>query len=460
MIFSTPEFFLFFSVFLFLHIFCPPRFRLYLMIAASAVFYASWKIEFIWLPFFMAFVAYIATLWIEVAKNEVQKKMRLTISLIVLFTPLAIFKYFDFFYSKMLQPLTGLEEFQLKFALPLGISFMTFTLAAYVVDIAVKKFPLQRNFLQPLSFVIFFPHLIAGPILRPHELIPQFGNFLKNIKPRYYLAFGIFTLGLVKKLVFADQMAPLVEETFSGNSPENAWAYMLAFYGFSIQIYCDFSGYTDMAVGAAMMMGIRLPTNFRSPYGSASIIEFWRRWHITLSHWLRDYLYIALGGSRRGRARHLANLLITMVLGGLWHGANWTFIIWGALHGVALVLNHQMRGLPIRIPRWISIFVIFHFVTFAWVFFRAPDLTTALQVLAGPFIYDWSNPGEIFQAHSFIIFLSLVFIAIHRFDNYSFVRFALKRVSGYVMVPVLATLWVLAITVSQGSSASFVYFDF
>src|SRR5439155_8945110 len=199
---------------------------------------------------------------------------------------------------------------------------------------------------------------------------------------------------------------------------------------FAVQIYCHFSGYTDMAIGVALMLGVRLPNNFLRPYAAGSLVDFWRRWHVTLSLWLRDYLYIPLGGNRHGRLKGARNVLITMTLGGLWHGANWTFVVWGLLHGVAIAFVQTVRGLfPGRarlMPKWLGLALTFHFVTLAWVFFRAPDLATAGRMLAAPFRGSWENLGAFVPAHAFTILLIVVFYTLHRFDDHRRVKAMLR----------------------------------
>ena len=278
---------------------------------------------------------------------------------------------------------------------------------------------------------------------------------------RFLTGVGIFTLGLFKKLAIADQLGTIVDPVFNGTLVDvSAFIYVLAIYGFSIQIYCDFSGYTDMAIGLAYILRIRLPTNFLSPYSSTSIIDFWRRWHITLSRWLRDYLYIPLGGNRLGPRRRNLNLLITMVLGGLWHGANWTFLVWGLLHGSALVASHSLKGFASSIPKWIAILLTFHFITFAWVFFRAPDFTTAIRVLEGPFAAGWGGLLSDLKQNAFMLAIMFVFFLIHRFDRHSRIRLGLQRMSWTIAVPIMAFFWIASFTLSQGNSAKFIYFDF
>lgn len=465
MLFSDKTFFAFFAVYLILHFIVPPRARIYLIIAGSTVFYGWWRVEYIWLPYALTLIAWAGTLWIENVKGPVWRKRRLIVTIVVLFTPLVVVKYAYFLVNDALKPILGephaLSDVSfLKFALPLGISFVTFTLTAYVVDVYRRIFPVEHNLVRMLGYVLFFPHLIAGPILRPNELLPQLGQLRRAIDARFTLGVALFAIGLVKKVVFADTIAVVVDQVYRQKTGVSGWEYLLAIHGFSMQIYCDFSGYTDMAIGLAYILRIRLPTNFRRPYAASSIIEFWRRWHITLSFWLRDYLYIPLGGNRQGRAYQMLNILVTMVLGGLWHGAAWTFVIWGALHGVALAGVHLFRGLRIKVPQFLGVLLTFYFVTFAWVYFRAPNLATANRVLAGPFNAPWPNPMDFVEAHLFELMLLVIFFSTHVLDRHALVRIAVSRLNRAVIWPVIILLFVIAITVSQGSSAKFIYFDF
>jgi alginate O-acetyltransferase complex protein AlgI len=220
-----------------------------------------------------------------------------------------------------------------------------------------------------------------------------------------------------------------------------------------------------MAIGLALLLGVRLPNNFARPYCAASIIEFWRRWHITLSFWLRDYLYIPLGGNRHGRAREIVNILVTMALGGLWHGANWTFVIWGMLHGIGVAGLHLLARGPAAfvlraIPQWVAILITFHFVTLAWVFFRASTLAQAMTVLQAPFTSSWGDASAFASSQVFYLLLAVVFFASHRFDDHRRVRAMVRYVRGEIFWPLMLLCWVLAITVSQGNSAKFIYFEF
>ncbi|GLR87565.1 MBOAT family O-acyltransferase [Bradyrhizobium iriomotense] len=465
MLFSDPVFFLFFALYFSAHLLTPPQYRLYLLIFGSTVFYAWWKNEYAWLPYALSTIAWGGVLWIEQAEAPRVRKWRLFLVLAVLFTPLVVFKYAHFLIYDVAGGFTAawphVFRGELRFSLPLGISFVTFTLTAYVVNVYRRQFPIESRLTAILGYVLFFPHLIAGPILRPHELLPQLSKASRALDARFTLGASLFVVGLAKKLIFADGISPYVDLAYAPGA-HGAYDYLLAIYGFSMQIYCDFSGYTDMAVGLAYLLRIRLPRNFRSAYTSKSIIEFWRRWHITLSHWLRDYLYIALGGNRQGAARQLANLMITMLIGGLWHGANWTFAIWGGLHGIGISLNHLFNRVwpNAKLPAWLGIITTFHFVTIAWIYFRAPTLTSAHEVLAGPFISSSTGLRAFLSEHAYPLVLLLAFLAVHRFDDHARVRLAVRRAQKTVVWATLLTISVLAIAVSQGSSAKFIYFDF
>jgi alginate O-acetyltransferase complex protein AlgI len=468
MLFSSPVFFGFFVIYFLFHLITPRRARIVLIIVGSTIFYAWWKVSYVWLPYLLMAIAYLGVLWIEAAAEERTRKQRLFVTIVTLFIPLVFFKYTDFLYRDLFGPLFGIHDKILDLPLPLGVSFVTFTLTAYVVDIYKGTFKDRVSATTLTGYVLFFPHLIAGPILRPIELIPQLRRPRSALSAHFYAGLAIFTIGLVKKLVFADQIAAVVDAAYKADvlSAPQAW---LAIYGFSMQIYCDFSGYTDMAIGLALVIGIRLPNNFLRPYGAYSLIDFWRRWHITLSFWLRDYLYIPLGGNRGGRLRTYVNMIITMTLGGLWHGASWTFVIWGVLHGVGVAFVHLVRDLLRRAgfkgqPLWwnvVGIVLTFHFVAFLWVFFRAPTLDKARSVLAAAFAGgNWQTTGQIISAQSGTVLLLAVFAVLHAFDDHRMIKLAIRRIRPEIVLPLIVLLWALAMTLSHGTSAKFIYFDF
>jgi alginate O-acetyltransferase complex protein AlgI len=464
MLFSEPIFFAFFAVYFVLHLLIPLQRRLWLVIGGSTVFYAWWRPIYVELPYLLTLIAWAGTIWLDLAEAPATRRLRLVVTLALIFLPLLTVKYAYFLSNDVLRLQGVIDTDQFRWPLPLGISFITFTLSAYVIDVYRRQYRLERSLALLLGYVLFFPHLIAGPILRPYELMPQLRQMRRALDARFMTGIAIFTLGLTKKLIFADTIAQVVDQVYSNPASASGWDHLLAIYGFSIQIYCDFSGYTDMAIGIAYLLRIRLPTNFLRPYAARSIVDFWRRWHITLSHWLRDYLYIPLGGNRGAWRLQFRNILITMMLGGLWHGANWAFLVWGFLHGLALGLTHllqrQMKAFGISIPAWIGLLITFHFVTFAWIYFRANDISRAHQIIGGLVHASWLDPLASLQRNAFVVVLMILFFVLHRFDRHAWLRIAARRLRPALLVPAIGICWILAITLSQGSSAKFIYFDF
>lgn len=361
--------------------------------AASLFFYGWWNPAYVGLLLASILFNYGAGLAIVRAPSAMRARPLLIAAVTANLLLLGYYKYAGFFISNAAAMLGAGWSFE-ALALPLGISFFTFTQIAFLVD-AYRGKAREYNLVHYGLFVTYFPHLIAGPILHHGEMMPQFAD--RNVyRPQYdCLAAGLtlFALGLAKKVLIADGVAPFVAPVFDAPSAGvtltalDAWCGALAY---TFQLYFDFSGYSDMAIGLSLMFGIRLPANFHSPYKAASVIDFWRRWHMTLSRFLRDYLYVPLGGNRKGGARRQLNLLMTMLLGGLWHGAGWTFVVWGGLHGLFLMINHGWRmrrkgtGVPV-VPGWLahacSVLLTFVAVVIGWVFFRASDLPSALAIL-------------------------------------------------------------------------------
>lgn len=304
---------------------------------------------------------------------------------------LSVFKYWSFAADAVasLSASMGLPLSvpRLRLVLPFGISFFTFETMSYTIDVWRRELEPTRRYVDYLLFVCFFPHLVAGPIVRPSQMLPQLMAEPRADAAMQAAGLWRIAMGLAKKILVGDYLArTLVDRVFETPERFTALEVLLAAYGYAAQIYADFSGYSDIAIGSAALFGYELPENFAAPYLASNLQDFWRRWHITLSTWLRDYLYKPLGGSRRGRVRTYCNLIVTMVLGGLWHGASWTFVIWGALHGCALALTRmwqRARGAPdVQAPpsgsaRWVGVLLTFHFVCAAWVFFRAPTLAHA-----------------------------------------------------------------------------------
>lgn len=466
MLFSDPVFFAFFAVYFCCHLAVPQRFRIYLIIVGGLFFYQYWKPVYVWLPLFLIAISYFGAAFVDAAENPTSRKRRLIFVLAGLVAPLIFFKYTNFLYANFVAAFSGAHEPIVDVSLPLGISFITFTLIAYVVDIFKRTYTHEDRVSSVASYVLFFPHLIAGPILRPGDLIPQLKNPRSAFAFRPIYGVFIFVVGLVKKLVFADQIGVAVDRVYAApHAVQSSLEILIALYGFAVQIYCDFSGYTDMAIGLALLLGVKLPNNFNQPYLAASVADFWRRWHITLSHWLRDYIYIPLGGNRDGYGRQALYIMATMGLGGLWHGANWTFVVWGLLHGTGIVFSHLWRrivpaGRTWTTPRALKIFVTFHFVVIAWVFFRAPDLTTARDIFAGLMQANWQWSGDELMRNAFVIVLIVGFFMLHRIDRQSYIRYLCARSSALVLWPIVIGLSAIAIALSAGSSAKFIYFDF
>lgn len=330
------------------------------------------------------------------------------------------YKYANFFISSFNQ-LFKIDINLAHIALPLGISFYTFTQIAYLVDAYRGEIKISYNLLTYGLFITFFPHLIAGPIVRHDELIPQFRQLKRFIFSHKNFALGLstFSLGLAKKVLIADNISPWVAPIFSNASSLTfieAWVGALTY---TLQLYFDFSGYSDMAVGLGLMFNIDLPINFNSPYKAVSIIDFWRRWHITLSNFLRDYLYIPLGGNRKGEIRRYLNLFITMLLGGLWHGAGWTFVLWGGLHGIYLSINHGWRKLNISLPKLLSWAVTFFAVVVSWVLFRASNLQDGLDIVQAMVGFKGIIvPGE---AQGKLSFLTQLGVQLQSWKNFAFI---------------------------------------
>ncbi|MDJ0697069.1 MAG: MBOAT family protein [Mastigocoleus sp. MO_167.B18] len=392
---------------------------------ASLFFYGWWNPPYLILIIFSLIFNYvIGSVLSQEFKKPISNKLILTVGVIVNLALIGYFKYASFFLSNVSNLLGTNFNFK-NIILPLAISFFTFQQIAYLVD-AYKGETKAYNFLDYCLFVTFFPQLIAGPIVHHKEVMPQFADKSTYRFNPENMAVGItiFSLGLFKKVIFADNVAiyatPVFDAALQGTSPTliEAWIAALAY---TLQLYFDFSGYSDMAIGIARMFGIKLPINFNSPYKAISISDFWRRWHITLSNFLRDYLYIPLGGSRQGEFRRNFNLLITMLLGGLWHGAGWTFILWGGLHGVYLIINHQWRslrkflGYDLKntnfLDRGFGWLLTFFAVVVSWVLFRAESVDSAFLILQGMFgLSDWSIP-ESLSRKSILWIISLLIFA-------------------------------------------------
>jgi len=404
MLFYTFEF-LIFSVILFatLTIFRQRRPQKLVLLAASYIFYMWWNPAFIVLIIFSTAIDYLVSYRLESETRPARRKLLLLTSLTANLGLLAFFKYTNFLASNMyaLLRVFGFDVgwTDLNIILPVGISFYTFQTLSYTIDVYRGELKACRDPLDFALFVAFFPQLVAGPIVRASDFLPQLDRFRPFCFDRY--AFFLFARGLVKKVLIADNVARLADSVFASPESWSSLVIWLATACFYVQIYCDFSGYSDMAIALARMLGFWLPDNFRRPYFSTSPSEFWRRWHISLSTWLRDYLYIPLGGNRHGTARTYRNLMLTMLLGGLWHGASWNFVLWGFLHGLALIVHRQWReSVRPRLDPYLNnrmLNTLYHFASWAalqywvlmtWLVFRVSNTTAMLTALRKFVLFD------------------------------------------------------------------------
>ncbi|MFA9374254.1 MAG: MBOAT family protein [Poseidonibacter sp.] len=355
------------------------------LVFSSLFFYSWWNIVYLPIILVSMLFNYVIgnTLSSRSLKKSFNKKVILTFGIVSNLALLVYFKYADFFIEN-LNSVVGTDVPLLHLALPLAISFFTFQQIAYLVD-SYREETKEYDFLNYALFVTFFPQLIAGPIVHHKEMMPQFANVRNKIKIYKNIALGlfIFSLGLFKKVVIADSFAVWATKGFDSSTSLNFFEAWITSLSYTFQLYFDFSGYTDMAIGIALLFNIKLPINFNSPYKALDIQDFWRRWHITLSRFLRDYIYIPLGGNKKGKFRTYNNLLATFILGGFWHGAGWTFIFWGFLHGMALIVHRLWNSIGFQLPRVIAWIITFNFVNIAWVFFRAKEWDDAIKVLSG-----------------------------------------------------------------------------
>ncbi|HLN29807.1 MAG TPA: MBOAT family protein [Gemmataceae bacterium] len=397
MLFGSRAFLIFFTVVFAVYWALPShRARVWLLLVASFTFYATWNKWLAGLICLSTAMDYVVARAMDASSSQGRRKVLLGLSLAANLGLLFYFKYANFFLHSVeeaLHTIGGESSLPvLQVILPVGISFYTFEAINYTVDVYRRRVPAERNLANFMLFITFFPHLVAGPIVRARDFLPQIRRAKRWDWARMQLGVQYFLIGFFKKQAIADRMALYADPVFANPSQFSTGAVWLAVLAYSLQIYCDFSGYTDMALGAAHMLGYKLAKNFDMPYLAANISEFWRRWHISLSTWLRDYLFIPMGGSRGSNWQTCRNLFITMALGGLWHGASWTFVVWGILHGLLLIAHRCFQVLCKR-QRWMDrlllsipgtaarIGLTFLCVTLGWIFFRSSTFTSAALIL-------------------------------------------------------------------------------
>ena len=448
----------------------------------SLFFYYESSGEYVLILLFAATMDFFIGRAIGRSEDEVYRKRLLLTSICVNIGMLSYFKYFYFLLDlgQMLlaslgiatEPAIPLEA--RDYFIPAGISFYTFQTLSYTADIYRREITPLKRWIDYLFYLSFFPQLVAGPIVRAKDFIPQIYRRPQLLKAEYGEALTLILSGLVKKAIIGDFIgANLVDLIFAEPTRFTGLENLFAVYGYAMQIYCDFSGYSDMAIGIALLLGFRFNINFDSPYQSGNITEFWRRWHISLSTWLRDYLYIPLGGNRKGQIRTYVNLLVTMLLGGLWHGAAMRFILWGAIHGVALALHKLYmqifdalgwrRKKPFKIQRFLGQIITFHLVCFAWIFFRADSMETALSVITQ--ISDHFAPEVFFQfvvGYKNVLLLLLLGYLLHFTSKKQELRFRswLTDLPFIGQVCLFIVTVFLLIQIRSADAQPFIYFNF
>lgn len=381
---------------------------------------------------------------------------------------LGYFKYANFLGENFFL-IIGKEFHHWDILLPVGISFYSFQLLSYAIDVYRRELEEEKDFLDYAFYITFFPQLVAGPIVRAKSFLPQLKKDIVLNRNEIEKGFFLIMMGLFKKSILADYLSQYNDLVFANPGAYSGVETLMAIYGYAIQIYCDFSGYTDMAIGMGKMMGFDLGINFNKPYQSTSLTDFWRRWHISLSSWLRDYLYIPLGGNRKGKFRTYLNLFITMLLGGLWHGANWKFIFWGGMHGVGLIVDKLWQKITkgklkeYRVARIVGWFITLHFVIFLWIFFRADSFQTAWEIIGQVFnSFDLAYLPVFFETRKLFVLLLVLAIGIHAIPSSRFDKVERAYIHTPFLVKVLAFIILIQCILQIKSSdvQPFIYFQF
>jgi D-alanyl-lipoteichoic acid acyltransferase DltB (MBOAT superfamily) len=452
---------------------------------ASIFFYYKAGGYYFFLLFFSTIVDFLIGISIAKADKKNTKKVLLSISLMTNLGLLGYFKY-TYFLADLFSQITGTDHTIINFfslftnsvfntqlsisriILPVGISFFTFQTISYSIDVYRNRLKPVKNIIDFGLYVSFFPQLVAGPIVRAWEFIPQLHRKYQLSNKWFWSAVWLIIGGLFKKMVISDYLSVnLVDRVFDAPIMYSGVELLFGAYAYTLQIYCDFSGYTDIAIGIALILGFRLPENFNRPYVATSVTSFWRRWHISLSTWLRDYLYIPLGGNKLGKTRQGINLILTMLLGGLWHGAGWLFVLWGGIHGCALLVekisSEFLKKRRVQIPKFISFLLTFHFVVFAWIVFRSPDLDTLnlylLRIKNAFFIYD---SRDLFFSYTNVLTIIFIGFMLHWLPIELNRAIKIILIKTHIMVKLLLVI-IFCIIIYQFSLFDvkpFIYFKF
>lgn len=474
MLFNSLDFLLFFSLVTVLYFLLKHPYRWILLLVASCIFYMFFKPVYILILGFTIVIDYLAGIYIERSSANNKKKF-LILSIIANVGVLAFFKYYNFF-NDSITSLSSLLKINntiphLDILLPIGLSFHTFQAMSYTIEIYKGRQKAERHFGIYALYVMFYPQLVAGPIERPQNILPQLHTEKYFNYPMVVAGLRLMLWGFFKKMVIADNLSPIVDNVYGNPTQQNGFTFLIATYFFAFQIYCDFSGYSDIALGSAKVMGIELMRNFNIPYIATSVKEFWERWHISLSTWFRDYVYIPLGGNRVTKSRWIINLLIVFLLSGFWHGANWTFLIWGLLHGsflvIELLVNSTIRKSIDTSSKWwkfISVLVTFHLVLFAWIFFRANSVDNALYVI-NQIVFNTFNSCCISGMASSPIIICSLFIMIALFYCADIVRNTEKAREIYLSSVIIRNGIYLFLIYSififgNADKTQFIYFQF
>jgi len=477
MSFNSFQYLLFFSCTAFCYYIMPFRWRWIILLSASYYFYISWNLIYSLILFIITSTTYFCAAQIPRVSSLSAKKTIFIIGLLINLSFIFFFKYFNFINEAIKSFVSCFillyPSVHLNLLVPIGISFYTFRALSYLIDVYRGTVQPEKHFGIFALYVSFFPSLLAGPIDRAQQLIPQFLQEHKLNPTLFSQGIQLILLGFFKKVVIADRLGIYVDSIYNSLTQQSSLNYLMAAYGYTFQIYCDFSGYTDIAIGCAAILGFNLNQNFNLPYISTTITEFWRRWHITLSFWFRDYLYISLGGNRKGSYRTLFNILITMLICGLWHGAAWTFIFWGSLHGMLLCLSRvtlQIRNqiytllkLPGWIIRGIRIIITFHLVCLLWIFFRAKTINDAFIIISGIFnaftnATNLANQNSLMPMEDVILissFLIVVFIyEVLKNTSSSFLKIPYIKFALFTFIFWITFMW------GAFSNQQFIYFQF
>ena len=475
MLFPTTDFAIFFCLVFLGHWWLNhnPRVWKPFMIAASYVFYGWWNWRYVFLLAAVSVITQVSAIAVDRQRQPERRTVALALGVAATIAPLLYFKYYGFFTVNVTNAATtfGLHVAPplIQVVLPVGVSFYTFMAIAYVVDIYRGDFEIA-SWVDLLLYLSFFPHLVAGPIVRPNELIPQ---LVVRRDPRHIDVAGAMWLilgGLFKKVVIANYLAgAIVDPVFGDPARHSSPEAIIGIVAYAVQIYCDFSGYTDIAIGVAKLLGFRFPQNFDRPYSARSVQEFWRRWHMTLSRWLRDYLYIPLGGNRKGMSRTYLNLMITMLLGGLWHGAAWHFVVWGGLHGAYLAVGHWKDGKRAAgqlaeppdtvLVHWMQRIATFTLVCIGWALFRADSVATALALLART-VTAWGLPSPLVTTPVLLAISAGLVTQFVPHRPAERLKAALSQLRPVPLGVTVAVVLFLITTLGPRGVAPFIYFQF